>query len=168
MVSLMEKLGYFARTPWLVYAAVVIIALQAGYDLASRILTRTPHHTVISNGMTKTVYQVGEQIATDLVTDRDMPEGCYLNIQRFVTEQPSGVIIWSQVAPGLAGHGRQHFSRVIPVHLKPGHYQYFFNAVNECGARSYLTVSPPASFEVVPQGAGSTAIPSASKETGVP
>ncbi len=73
-----------------------------------------------------------------------------ITANRFIERANDNTVVWSQMAPGLAGNGpNQKILRTInPPPLPPGKYELFAYVTNECKNGNYRSEAPRAQFDI--------------------
>jgi hypothetical protein len=98
------------------------------------------YHRVIESKIEPAVVKRGEPIITHVIVERNAPEGCTIELHRFIASSSTGIVVWAQIAPGIATNGREVIKRhVFPIPpLEPGNYRYHFRAVSTCPNNIYI------------------------------
>ncbi len=135
---------------WTLPAIVGVLFLIVSYPYARDWLAGPEYHRIVSMTLNKKVYRPGETIESTLVIDRQMPADCMITANRFIERANDNTVVWSQMAPGLAGNGpNQKILRTInPPPLPPGKYVLFAYVTNECKNGNYRAEAPRAQFDI--------------------
>ena len=114
------------------------------------LIIRDPVHVVHSVYVRSPVEQGSPIIVETVVTRTQM---CRSSVHRFIAYKGTNEVLWSGIFPGgAAGRGIKiplTLSIEIPFVLPVGEYLYRSYVFNDCGFRSFTTISPDGQFEVV-------------------
>ena len=112
----------------------------------------TPPHRIISADLLTPIVFVGDEIKVR--ADIERTRACASEIRRFWLDADTReVIVREEVPGGSAPIGRTTVTSVIDIPARidrPGRFIYRAHIVNECGARTYLSIVPDMAFKVVP------------------
>jgi hypothetical protein len=134
--------------------ASAILLLAIAFMVSSQffsIETRYYHHVLLTE-IKPNIVKSGDPLTTHVIIERNVPNTCTIEVQRIISEAGTGVVVFSQIAPGIAHMGSDEIvNRLIPIPaLPPGKYNYSFRAVSQCpGGIIVLGQSQLAPFTVI-------------------
>ena len=111
-----------------------------------------PPHTILSSDLLTPHVRVGEPIRIRAEIERT--RACAAELRRFWLDGATREVLAREELPG--GHapvGRTIITSTVypPEKLRrPGRYIYRAHIVNECGAKTHISIAPDQHFEVVP------------------
>ena len=147
--ALIKKLG--SSFSWLQILAAVVLSL-AVYRSISEIAGSIAGHSYYQNEtlfLNKATYASGEPMTTRAMVNRNVPENCYIEVERWILDE-SGVVWWSQIIPGVAKNGDGQVIRrtVNPPQLLPGKYRFRSQATNFCSESIIRSDPVEVAFEI--------------------
>jgi hypothetical protein len=136
--------------PW-VSILVGLFLVTSGSYLFWRPIEPVYYHKILESRIDPPTVMACVPLTTYVRVERHMPGPCVVELHRFVAEADTGVIVWSQIAPGVAVDGQETIIRrgVLVPCLERGTYRYFFRVNNICeNGMNIIAQSIGAKFEV--------------------